>query len=111
MKLINLEKSPWSTVSHNPTIKKRIILNDGELKGISSLSQAIFRPGDVADAHVHTDMAEVFIVTSGRGVIRINGEEHALTTNVVVVAEPHEIHEIANTGDHNLIITYFGVRL
>ena len=110
MKLINIDEAPWSKVSHNPRIQKRIILGDGELSGITSLSQAVFRPGDVADAHAHTDMAEVFMVSSGKGVIRINGKEYALTPSVVVVAEPHDVHEIANTGDEDLLVTYFGVR-
>lgn len=109
MRIININDAVWSRVSHNPTIKKRVILARGELRGVTAMSQAVFKPGDVADAHAHRDMAEVFLVQSGRGVIRINGSEHELNSHVVAVAEPNDVHEIENTGKEDLIITYFGV--
>lgn len=111
MKIIRFEDALWSAVSHNPNIKKRLLLDDGEIPHITTLSQAVFRPGDIADAHAHEDMAEVFMVTSGSGSMRINGREYPLHSNVVVVAEPHDTHEIANTGTENLVLTYFGVRI
>lgn len=111
MKIIELKNVPWGTVSHNSVIKKRILLGDGELPGITTLSQAVFQPGDRAPAHAHTDMAEVFMVTSGTGIIRLNGREYRLGPDVVAVAEPHDIHEIINPGSADLILTYFGVRM
>ena len=111
MKIIKLKDAPWGTVSHNPAIKKRVLLNDGEIPGINTLSQAVFRSGDVAYAHAHADMAEVFMVTFGTGVIRLNGKEYPIHPDVVVVAEPGDTHEIANTGNEDLILTYFSVRV
>jgi mannose-6-phosphate isomerase-like protein (cupin superfamily) len=109
MKVINIEDVPWSSISHNPAVKKRVLLDDKALSGITTLSQAVFHPGDVASAHAHEDMAEVFMVTSGSGTIRLNDREYALNPDVVVVAEAHDTHEILNTGNEDLILTYFGV--
>jgi len=110
MKIVNLTDTEWSQVSHNPAIRKRIILSQGELPGITTLSQAIFKPGDVATGHAHQDMSEVFLVAAGEGIIRINGQEYPLNPDIVAVAEPNDVHEIENTGDNPLILTYLGVR-
>lgn len=110
MKIVRLEDAPWNSVSHNQGIKKRILLDNDDIPGITTLSQAIFRPGDVADGHAHTDMTEVFMVTAGTGAIRLNGTEYELHPGVVAVAEANDTHEIANTGTVDLILTYFGVK-
>ena len=111
MKMVNLRDVAWTDVSHNPTIKKRVILSPGEIKGITTLAQAVFRPGDVAGAHSHHDMAEVFMVAAGRGVITMNDIDYAVSPEVIMVAEPRDVHEIKNTGDEDLVIMYFGMKV
>jgi mannose-6-phosphate isomerase-like protein (cupin superfamily) len=111
MRLIHLNELPEQTVSHNREIKKKAMLKLGDLPHLTNFSQARFAPGQIAFAHSHTDMCEVFFVESGLGIIRINGTDYILESGVCIAVEPEEEHEIVNTGKHELIITYFGIQV
>lgn len=56
MKIISLSNLPDEGVSHNPEIKKKVMLRVGEIPHLSSFSQVRFRSGQVADVHDHDDM-------------------------------------------------------
>ena len=109
MKLTSLAEIPFAQVSHNPEIKKKVILGSGELPHLTNFSQAHFAPGQISSGHSHSDMCEVFFVEAGAGIIRINEQEYSLYQGVCVAVEPGEIHEIVNTGSSELILTYFGL--
>ena len=111
MKLIRINELPDKGVSHNPRIRKREILANGELGPITNYARAVFPPGEIAGSHLHNDMAEVFTVESGCGEIRIDDVAYVFAAGMVVVVEPGEVHEIVNTGTTELVVTYFGVQL
>jgi len=111
MKLIKINELPEKGVSHNPRIRKREILANGELSGITNYARAVFPPGEKAGSHLHNDMAEVFLVESGCGEIRINEVAYVFVAGTAVLVEPGDVHEIVNTGKSNLVVTYFGVKL
>ncbi|MGB3534616.1 MAG: cupin domain-containing protein [Microcoleaceae cyanobacterium] len=111
MKLTHLNQLPEQTVSHNREIKKKAMLKLGDLPHLTNFSQARFAPGQVAFAHSHTDMCEVFFIESGSGIIRINGTEYRLEPGVCIAVEPNEEHEVINSGKNELIITYFGLQV
>jgi hypothetical protein len=64
MKLTALSHLPNEQVSHNPAIQKKVMLRSGDLPHLTNFSQARFAPGQVAAAHAHQDMCEVFFVES-----------------------------------------------
>ncbi|MEM7592028.1 MAG: cupin domain-containing protein [Cyanobacteria bacterium P01_A01_bin.83] len=109
MKIANLNQLPQQTVSHNPKIKKQVMLSQGDIPHLTNFSQATFAPGQTAAAHAHQDMSEVFFVSSGNGLIRINEQEYHLFPGVCVSVEPGEVHEVFNSGEEDLILTYFGI--
>ncbi|HIK44709.1 MAG TPA: cupin domain-containing protein [Leptolyngbyaceae cyanobacterium M65_K2018_010] len=111
MKHIILEQVAEEPVSHNPAIKKRVLLRAGDLPLLTHFSQARFPPGQLAPGHHHQDMAEVFFVETGQGTITINGQPYPLTPGTCMAVEPGEHHEVANTGSEELVLTYFGLRL
>ena len=86
------------------------MLRMGDLPHLTNFSQARFQPGQIAPAHTHTDMHEVFFVEAGEGAIAINGISHPLTAGTCVAVAPHESHEVSNTGTTELILTYFGIK-
>jgi quercetin dioxygenase-like cupin family protein len=96
-------------VSHQPGIFKKVLLESGELPGLTNLSQAVFEPGEFVSGHSHSDMWEIFFVRSGGGRIRIDGVEAALEKDDCWVVEPGEVHEISNDGDTALVLLYFGL--
>ncbi len=81
-----------------------------ELRPLAQFSRAVFPPGEYAPGHSHSDMAEVFFVESGNGVININGTDHTLGAGDCVTVEIGEKHELRNdSSDENLVVIYFGV--
>lgn len=110
MKYTNLGQINATGVSHNPSIRKRVMLGNGDLTNLTNFAQARFAPGDVAAAHSHADMSEVFFVESGSGKICVDGVDVALEPGVCVAIAPHEVHEVSNTGEEELVLTYFGIR-
>lgn len=111
MKRIVLNDLPEESVSHNPAIKKKVMLRFGDLPHLTNFSQARFAPGQVAAGHAHMDMCEVFFVEAGNGIIRIDGQEYPLIPGVCVAVEPGETHEVCNLGAEELVLTYFGLRV
>ena len=110
MKFISLNKLAEESVSHNPEIKKKVMLRASELPHLTNFSQASFAPGQTAPAHAHQDMWEVFFVESGSGVIRIDTREYPLLVGDCAVVEPGEVHELVNNSNSELVLTYFGLR-
>jgi quercetin dioxygenase-like cupin family protein len=111
MKHTELDRLPEESVSHNPAIKKKVMLRLGDLPHLTNFSQARFAPGQSAAAHAHSDMCEVFLVEAGTGQIAINGQAYLLTPGVCVAVEAGELHEVNNTGADELVLTYFGLRV
>ncbi|WP_017300466.1 cupin domain-containing protein [Nodosilinea nodulosa] len=111
MKITHLGQVSEEAVSHNPAIKKRVLLRSQDLPHLTNFSQARFAPGQVAKGHSHGDMAEVFFVESGQGTITVNHQAHSLTPGTCIAVEPGEHHEVANTGTEELVLTYFGLRV
>jgi mannose-6-phosphate isomerase-like protein (cupin superfamily) len=98
-------------VSHNPEIKKKVMLEGGDLPHVTNFSQATFGLGQCASSHAHADMTEVFFVEAGAGTIRVDGESHPLEVGTCVAVFPGEVHEIVNAGSTDLVLTYFGVEV
>ncbi len=109
MKIIDLNVTPDEPVSHNPAIRKRVMVRNGELGPIVQFARSTFPPGETAGAHSHADLAEVFLCDGGAGIIRIDEREIELKPGVCVVVEPGETHELQSLGPEPLVLTYFGV--
>lgn len=109
MKRVRLGDVAEEGVSHDPEVKKRVLLRNGTVPHVTTFAQSRFLPGQAATEHVHADMYEIFLVESGTGVVRVDGEEYALEPGTCVVIEPGERHSMACTGEEPLVLTYFGV--
>ena len=100
---------PWSEVSHNPAIKKQVFLNNGEIPQITQFARSVFQSGQIAPAHTHQDMWEVFLVTSGTLTIIVDGKTHQLQAGASITLAPRETHELRNESNEELHLTYFGL--
>ncbi len=110
MKYISLQDIEEKTVSHNPNIKKKVLINSEEIPNITNFAQAKLESGQISYAHKHDDMWEVFYVESGEGIIKINDQDFPFKKGVCVVVKPLEEHEIINNGNEDLVINYFGIK-
>lgn len=111
MKITSLDAITPGGVSHNPEIEKRVMLQAGDLPHLLTFAQARFRPGQVADRHVHADKAELFWVEAGTGEIEVDTAVFLLAPGVCVAVEAGEFHEIRNTGTADLVLTYLGLQV
>ena len=109
MKRVRLSELTDQGVSHNAAIRKKVMLQPGDIPHLTNFSQATFAPGQVAQAHAHSDMYEVFFVSAGNGTMTVNGIDQALLPGVCILVEPGDVHEVTNTGEGHLVLTYFGV--
>lgn len=109
MEYISLTDLPDKSVSHNPNIKKKLIIANGKIPRLTNFAQASFASGQISPAHSHSDMWEVFYAESGSGIIKINDQEYKLEKGITVIVEPEEKHEIINNSSAELIISYFGI--
>ncbi len=111
MKITKFSDIEALPVSHNPHIQKKVLIEKGEIPRITNFSRSRFPPGESAPAHSHRDMYEVFLVESGSGVFRIDGKDYEVKAGSCVRVDLQEMHEIINTGDDYLVLTYFGVEV
>ena len=109
MLLRNLQDLTETGVSHNPLIRKRVMVSNGEIPTLTNFSTAVFPPGAVATGHAHTDMTETFFVVRGAGRARINGVICQLRQGDCLVVEPGEHHELSSDDDSELELIYFGL--
>ncbi len=109
MKFFQWGKVSDSEVSHNASIKKKVLLEAQDIPNILQLAQAIFPAGEIAKGHIHDDLTEVFMVIEGGGEIQVNNETLALVAGDTIVIEAGDYHELRNTTSKPLIVNYFSV--
>lgn len=96
-------------VSHDPQIRKQVLLRAGEVPNLTQFAQARLAPGERTQPHAHADMYEVFWVEAGSGTLLVDGAPHSLGPGACAVVEPGETHEWIGTGPEELVLTYFGL--
>ncbi|MEW5931600.1 MAG: cupin domain-containing protein [Gemmatimonadota bacterium] len=109
MRRVRLDELPEEGVSHDPELRKRVLLRRGAVPRLTAFSRAVLRPGQATTAHAHADMHEVFWVEAGRGEARVGGEALPLEPGVCLLVEPGEEHALACAGPEDLVLLYFGV--
>jgi quercetin dioxygenase-like cupin family protein len=61
-------------------------------------------PGQVHEAHMHTDMTQAWIILEGTGeAILGNGRRDVVGPGTMIVHHPTQMHGIVNIGDTNLV--------
>jgi len=111
MKHVSLSTLPLREVSHNPRIKKQMMIGFDELKPLTQFARAVFPPGECAPGHAHDNMAEVFFVERGRGNMRIDGVDYPFAQGECITVMPGEVHELGNPSSEEFVVIYFGVML
>jgi quercetin dioxygenase-like cupin family protein len=109
MKKVNLEKLPEQGVSHDPAIKKKVLINNREIPNLTGFSGAVLKPGQRVEEHAHETMYEVFYICSGRALFTVNGREVEAVPGDCITVEPKEKHAVKNPFDSDASWLYFGV--
>ncbi|MCY0965091.1 cupin domain-containing protein [Parathalassolituus penaei] len=109
MQITSLDQIPETGVSHNTRIRKQVIVANNQIRNVTHFSRAVFPAGEVAWAHSHTDMTEVFLIEAGVGEMAINGQAFRVSAGTCISVEPGDEHELRNVGKEELVVLYFGV--
>lgn len=109
MKVSSLATTATTQVSHNGNISRKRLIEFGEIAHLTNFSQATFPPGEIAWAHQHKDMVEVFFIQSGTATMIVNDEEIILEAGSCIRIDINETHQLENRTAEPLTVLYFGV--
>lgn len=109
MKIVDWNELPDLGVSHDPSIKKRTLIDRGEIPQLMMYGTAVFKPGQKVELHKHDTMFEVFHIQTGKAIFTISGEVHEVGPGNCITIAPGEIHGQSNPFDIDVTWTYFGI--
>ena len=69
-----------------------------------SLAEATIAPGTATTAHFHRASEELYLVTAGRGLLRIDTEQREIEAGNCAVIPPGAVHQLRNTGETDLVV-------
>ncbi len=69
-----------------------------------SVAEATVPPGTATAAHRHVRSEEIYLVTGGRGLLRIGEEEREIEAGDCATIPPGTVHRLRNTGDEDLVV-------
>src|SRR5262249_27143184 len=69
-----------------------------------SLAEATVPPGTATAAHHHVRSEEIYLVTAGRGLLRIGEEEREIAARDCAVIPLGSVHQLQNTGEADLVV-------
>jgi quercetin dioxygenase-like cupin family protein len=99
MKHYSLDTTPLSGLSHDPTLKKQVLMPPGEMDSPVHISHIVLPAGSTAIEHTHEDKNEIFYGIRGLVVFKVNGKEMPLGPGELVVVEPGEHHSIVDVPE------------
>lgn len=69
-----------------------------------SLAEATVGPGESTELHYHRLSEELYLVTAGRGVLRVGEEEREIEAGDCALIPPGQPHNLRNTGAGDLVV-------
>ncbi len=106
MRLVSPDELPLQSVSHDPHLKKKVLIPGGVLPHIRTLSHIELGPGDRASEHVHEDGYEVFYGLGGKINFTVEGRTVVLSEGMCLVVEPGEAHSVEGAEEGSRML-YF----
>lgn len=111
MKIVNQNTIQAVGVTHDPDIKKKVLISKGEIHKLMMFGSATFKPGQKVTPHSHETMTEVFYIQKGKALFTVNGEDHILEKGHCIKIEAKELHSQENPFKEPVEWLYFGIAL
>jgi len=108
MRLYTLDKAEEKPISHDPSLKKKVLVPDG-VGCVAHISHIVLVPGSTASLHSHQDSTEVFYCVRGSVTFAVNGAYVALSAGSCLIVEPKEEHAIVDVASESEMV-YMMVR-
>ncbi|MEJ1222906.1 cupin domain-containing protein [Sediminicola sp. 1XM1-17] len=109
MKLVRSQEVAEVGVSHDASVKKKVLLEKGTVPQLMNFSSAVFAPGQAVETHNHPTMYEVFYILKGRAEFVVNQEKVVLGVGDCITIEPGEWHSQSNPYGEHVEWVYFGI--
>ena len=109
MKLVKANSLKEEGTSHNPEVKKQVILKKGDLPHQMMLGTAVLLPGQEVSPHSHESMHEVFVLQEGQLEFTVNQNKYLLEAGDCITIAPHETHSIKNKTTQKAKMLYYGL--
>lgn len=109
MRIHSFHEVPVAALGSGTVIQKHMLVGSGVVPHVMQFVRACFQAGQVAPAHAHPDMTELFYIESGAGTLTVDGVTHPLRPGVSFLVEPGEQHEIASSPASELVVVYVSV--
>ena len=95
----------------NPGVLKKILIGRGVLPigEIPMVNIAFLGIGKSFALHYHEDMDEVFIVLTGKAIMKVGGREFMMGEHDAVVVPAGSTHEMHNKTDQSVTYLVFGI--
>ncbi len=101
-------------ISHYKNIKPYITQDDSEIRELmhpdvhgnqlQSLAEAIVRPGETTQRHLHEKSEELYFILQGTGEMQLGNDAFTVNKGDTICIPPGTIHCIENRGESDLKI-------
>jgi quercetin dioxygenase-like cupin family protein len=100
---------PIIPVNHNSGKKRIIVSGESTTSNLTQVAFGYLEAGSIIESHSHKSMEEYFYFTKGTGFFIINGEEHVLSSNQLILVLPNASHSLVAHQD--LEFLYWGIAI
>jgi mannose-6-phosphate isomerase-like protein (cupin superfamily) len=106
IEVVNIEKQPWSTAADNAVARQIVSPSNSRAQKIS-MADIIIPPGIEVKRHHHPVAEEIYYITSGEGIMWMNGASRHVGKGDAIVIRPGDVHSFLNNtkADVRMIVT------
>lgn len=97
MDIINLGEVSAFTTKDGSEIRELLAHRNSAIRH-QSLAEARLQPGCATQEHYHQRTEEIYFITEGSGLMRIENEERHVKPGDAIAIPPGKRHKITNTG-------------
>lgn len=99
--LTHLDQVPAFTTKDGSEIRELLAYRNSSILN-QSLAEARLAPGGSTQEHYHIKTEEIYYITHGTGLMRIDGQEFSVKPGDSIAIRPGKKHKISNTSDQTL---------
>jgi mannose-6-phosphate isomerase-like protein (cupin superfamily) len=103
----DLQQIPAFSPPHHTKTTDRKLIDETAGACHFALWHGEIEPGGMAEAHIHNEMEQVFVILEGEALLRIGDEQHRVGRDDIVFIPSKEVHQVTSVGDKTLKILIF----
>ena len=101
MQIRNIDIVPAFTTKDGSEIRELLAYRNSDIRN-QSLAEARVPVGGATVEHYHARSEEIYFITAGEGVVRVEGEEMRVIRGDAIAIPPGKRHKLWNTGHETL---------